>query len=121
MEGPQKELNTTTNPVGGDSSREEVSPHDLTCQWNIVSIPTSSNWLAKLLPFLLANRPMDRSPKPPEAPLHLASECGHKEAARLGIGGHHCMEQRNDDDGEEGDKKVSDELPCVNCCPGHEC
>jgi hypothetical protein len=59
MEGPQKGFNMTTNPVGGNSSREEVSPHDLTCQWNIVSIPTSSNWLAKLLPFLLANRPMD--------------------------------------------------------------
>jgi hypothetical protein len=51
---------------------------------------------------------MDWSPKPPEVPLHLASKRGHKEAAQLGIRGHHCMEQRNDDDGEEGDKEVSD-------------
>ncbi len=64
---------------------------------------------------------MDWSPKPPKAPLHLASERGHKEAAQLGIGGHNCMEQRDDDDGEEGDKEVSNELTCVNCHSGHEC
>jgi hypothetical protein len=65
------------------------------------------NWLAKLLPFLLANGPMDRSPELPETPMHLASEGGHKEAARLGIRGHHCMEQRDDDDGKKGDEEMS--------------
>lgn len=92
------------------------------CQRNIVSIPTSLSWLAKLFAFLLVNRLMDWSPEPPEAPLHLAFESGHKEAAQLGIGRHHCMEQRNDDDdGEEGDKEVSDELTFVSYWPGHEC
>jgi hypothetical protein len=45
--------------------------------------------------------------------MHLASEGGHKEAARLGIRGHHCMEQRDDDDGKKGDEEMSDELTCV--------
>jgi hypothetical protein len=77
----------TTNPVGGNSSREEVILHDSTCQWNIVSIPTSSNWLAKLLPFLLVNRLIDWSPKPPEAPLHLASKRATRKRHNLGSEG----------------------------------
>ena len=56
---------------------------------------------------------MDRSQEPSEAPMHLALEGGHKEAARHGIRGYRRMEQRNDDDGEKGDEEMSDDLTCV--------